>query len=75
MLKKLLFINVFVALLSPFNALHAQLSAKDSIIYTTAVKNVVVTYHKNIGDQTGKYNGSQNAGYTISFYEGHPYFF
>ena len=75
MLKKFLFITVFVALLSPFNALHAQLSAKDSIIYTTAVKNVVVTYHKNIGDQTGKYNGSQNAGYTISFYEGHPYFF
>ena len=75
MLKKLLFIIVFVALLSPFNALLAQLSAKDSLIYTEAVKNVVASYHKNIGDQTGKYNGSQNAGYTISFYEGHPYFF
>jgi len=75
MFKKLLIIVVFLALLAPFNALNAQLSAKDSIIYTEAVKNLVSTYHKNIGDQTGKYNGSQNASYTVSFYEGHPYFF
>ena len=75
MLKKFLFIIVFIASLSPLNALHAQLSAKDSLVYTTAVKNLVATYHHNIGDQTGKYNGSQNAGYKVSFYEGHPYFF
>jgi hypothetical protein len=75
MLKKYLFFIVLLASLTPFNALNAQLSAKDSLIYTEAVKNVLASYHKNIGDQTGKYNGSQNAGYTISFYEGHPYFF
>ena len=75
MLKKFLFIIVFVASLSPLNALHAQLSAKDSLVYTAAVKNLVTTYHNNIGDQTGKYNGSQNASYTVSFYEGHPYFY
>jgi len=75
MLKKFLFIVLLIASLTPLNALNAQLSAKDSLIYTEAVKNVVASYHKNIGDQTGKYNGSQNAGYTVSFYEGHPYFF
>lgn len=75
MLKKFLFIIVFIASLSPLNTLHAQLSIKDSLVHTAAVKNLVATYHKNIGDQTGKYNGSQNAGYTVSFYEGHPYFF
>jgi len=75
MLKKFLFITVLVALLTPFHTLHAQVSVKDSLIYTEAVKNLVASYHKNIGDQTGKYNGSQNAGYTVSFYEGHPYFF
>jgi len=75
MLKKFLFITVFVALLTPFKALNAQLSAKDSLIYTESANNIVVLSHKNIGDQTGKYNGSQNAGYTVSFYEGHPYFF
>jgi len=75
MLKKFLFIFLFIASLAPFHLLNAQLSAKDSLIYTTAINNVIATYHKNIGDQTGKYNGSQNAGYTVSFYEGHPYFF
>jgi hypothetical protein len=75
MLKKFLFIFLFIASLAPFHLLNAQLSSKDSLIYTTAVKNIIATYHKNIGDQTGKYNGSQNAGYTVSFYEGHPYFF
>jgi len=75
MLKKFLFITVLVALLTPFYSLHAQVSAKDSLIYTTAINNVIANYHSKIGDQTGKYNGSQNAGYTVSFYEGHPYFF
>jgi hypothetical protein len=75
MFKKFLFIIVFIASLSPLNAVQAQLLAKDSLVYTAAVKNLVATYHKNIGDQTGKYNGSQNAGYTVSFYEGHPYFY
>ena len=69
MLKKFLFIVLFIASLSPLNAIHAQLSAKDSLLHTAAVKNLVATYHKNIGDQTGKYNGSQNAGYTVSFYD------
>jgi hypothetical protein len=36
MYKKLLIIVVFLALLAPFNALNAQLSLKDSIIYTQA---------------------------------------
>ena len=75
MLKKFLFISLFITSLTSFNVLNAQLSAKDSLLYSTAVKNVVNIYHKNIGDQTGKYNGSQNASYTVSFYEGHPYFF
>jgi len=75
MLKNFLFIIVFVALLTPIHSLYAQVSVKDSLIYTTAVNNVIANYHKNIGDQTGKYNGSQNVSYTVSFYEGHPYFF
>ena len=75
MLKKILFILVFISMLTPFDTVHAQRSAKDSLIYATAINNVVANYHTKIGDQTGKYNGSQNAGYTVSFYEGHPYFF
>jgi hypothetical protein len=75
MLKTTLFIFVLFASLIPLNAVHAQLSEKDSLLYNSAVNNLVATYHKNIGDQIGKYNGSQNAGYTVSFYEGHPYFF
>ena len=75
MLKKFLFVFVFTALLTPLHSLYAQLSSKDSLIYAAAINNVIATYHKNIGDQTGKYNGSQNVAYTVSFYEGHPYFF
>jgi hypothetical protein len=74
-LKKFLFVVVFTALLTPLHSLYAQLSSKDSLIYANAINNVIATYHKNIGDQTGKYNGSQNVAYTVSFYEGHPYFF
>ena len=75
MSKKFLFIVLLIASLTHFNTSNAQFSIKDSLIYTEAIKNLVATYHNNIGDQTGKYNGSQNAGYTVSFYEGHPYFF
>lgn len=69
------FILLGILICHPFHSLLAQRIAKDSLIYNAALKNVMATYHINIGDQTGKYNGSQNAGYTISFYEGHPYFF
>jgi len=75
MLKKFLFIVLLISSLTSFKTLNAQLSAKDSLIYATAIHNVLANYHTKIGDQTGKYNGSQNAGYTVSFYEGHPYFF
>ena len=56
------------------NTAFAQLSTKDSIFYTASIHNALKVYHRNIGDQAAKFNGSQYQGYTVSFNDGHPYF-
>jgi hypothetical protein len=68
-------LTVLIVIISVFNTtLHAQLSAKDSIILNTSIQNAYKVYHNNIGDQAAKYNGSQYQGYTVSFSDGQPYF-
>lgn len=64
---------IFFTLITP--SLHAQLSRDDSVFYVKAVASAITVYHQNLGDQSGLYNGSQNAGYSFSFQSGgHPYF-
>ncbi len=53
---------------------HAQLSSKDSILLKSSVKNALTFYDQNIGEQSGKFNGSQNIGYPQGVIEKNPYF-
>lgn len=55
-------------------AVQAQLSTKDSSFLKSSVKNVLAFYDQNIGEQSGKFNGSQNIGYTQGIIEKNPYF-
>lgn len=55
-------------------ALQAQLSSKDSTILKSSVKNALTFYDQNIGEQSGKFNGSQNIGYPQGVIEKNPYF-
>jgi hypothetical protein len=54
--------------------IQAQLSSKDSILLKTSVKNTLTFYDQNIGEQSGKFNGSQNIGYPQGVIEKNPYF-
>lgn len=57
------------------NKTIAQLSADDSIFHSIAISNAVALYYRNIGDQSGLYNGSQYGDYPFKFKEGHPFFY
>ncbi len=52
----------------------AQLSSKDSSFLQNSVKNVLTFYDQNIGEQSGKFNGSQNIGYPIAVLDKNPYY-
>lgn len=54
--------------------LKAQLSSKDSSLLKSSINNVLSVYDQNIGEQSGKFNGSQNIGYPIGVIEKNPYF-
>ena len=56
------------------NPTYAQLSAKDSSLLKSSIKNVLEFYDQNIGEQSGKFNGSQNVGYLAAVIEKNPYF-
>jgi hypothetical protein len=53
---------------------QAQLSSKDSSLLKSSVKNALTFYDQNIGEQSGKFNGSQNIGYPQGVIEKNPYF-
>jgi len=53
---------------------QAQLSSKDSTLLKSSVKNALTYYDQNIGEQSGKFNGSQNIGYSQAIIEKNPYF-
>lgn len=53
---------------------NAQLSSKDSTILKSSLKNALTFYDQNIGEQSGKFNGSQNIGYPQGVIEKNPYF-
>lgn len=69
---RLIFCLTTFVLLSNF--LQAQITNKDSVFLQTSIKNVLHFYDQNIGEQSGKYNGSQNIGYSIATIEKNPYF-
>jgi hypothetical protein len=74
-LKKYFICFVFFAtLILLVKPLNAQLNSKDSAFLNKAIQNTIQVYHKGIGDQAAKFNGSQYQGYTVSFSDGHPYF-
>ncbi|MEI6595582.1 MAG: hypothetical protein WCO28_08455 [Bacteroidota bacterium] len=54
--------------------LKAQLSSKDSSLLKSSINNALSFYDKNIGEQSGKFNGSQNIGYPQGVIEKNPYF-
>lgn len=68
----------FVLVIALFFLLHAnskaQLSAKDSSFLNSSIKNVLHFYDQGIGEQAGKFNGSQNIGYPTRVLEKNPYF-
>jgi hypothetical protein len=54
---------------------QAQTSRDDSAYYEKAVANTIAIYHRNVGDQSGLFNGRQYAGYPYSFQlGGFPFF-
>ena len=53
---------------------QAQLSSKDSSLLKSSVNNALTFYDQNIGEQSGKFNGSQNIGYPQGVIEKNPYF-
>lgn len=54
--------------------LKAQLSSKDSSLLKSSINNALSFYDQNIGEQSGKFNGSQNIGYPQGVIEKNPYF-
>ncbi len=56
------------------SSLKAQLSSKDSSLLKSGISNVLSVYEQNIGEQSGKFNGSQNIGYPNGVIEKNPYF-
>lgn len=69
--KPILCLSTFLLL---SNFLSAQLSSSDSSFLQTGIKNVLRFYDQNIGEQSGKFNGSQNIGYSNAALEKNPYF-
>ncbi len=63
-----------IALFCSIATLHAQLSSKDSTLLKSSINNVLSYYDQNIGEQSGKFNGSQNIGYPQGVIEKNPYF-
>jgi len=64
---------IIVALFATY-PIQAQLSSKDSSHLKLSIKNLLDYYDQNIGEQSGKFNGSQNIGYTQAVIEKNPYF-
>lgn len=63
-----------ILLLFSANPINAQLSSKDSSHLKLSIKNVLEFYDQNIGEQSVKFNGSQNIGYPSAVIEKNPYF-
>jgi hypothetical protein len=63
-----------IALLCSIAPLKAQLSSKDSFLLRSSINNTLAFYDQNIGEQSGKFNGSQNIGYPQGVIEKNPYF-
>jgi hypothetical protein len=63
-----------IALFCTIVQLKAQLSAKDSSLLKSSINNALSFYDQNIGEQAGKFNGSQNIGYPQGAIEKNPYF-
>ncbi len=57
-----------------YGSVNAQLSSKDSSFLLTSVKNVLTFYDQNIEEQSGKFNGSQNIGYSNAILDKNPYY-
>lgn len=71
-LRILCLFTIFVLFLA--NPTNAQLSSKDSTHLKLSIKNALEFYDQNIGEQSGKFNGSQNIGYPAAVIEKNPYF-
>jgi hypothetical protein len=63
-----------IVLFCSIASLNAQLSSKDSSLLKSSINNVLSYYDQNIGEQSGKFNGSQNIGYPQGIIEKNPYF-
>jgi hypothetical protein len=63
-----------IALFYSITSLKAQLSSKDSSLLRSSINHVLSLYDQNIGEQSGKFNGSQNIGYPNGVIEKNPYF-
>jgi hypothetical protein len=63
-----------IALSCSIAQLNAQLSSKDSSLLKSSINNALTFYDQNIGEQSGKFNGSQNIGYPQGVIEKNPYF-
>lgn len=70
---RILYLCTILVLFSA-NPINAQLSSKDSSLLKSSIKNVLEFYDQNIGEQSGKFNGSQNIGYPSAVIEKNPYF-
>lgn len=70
---RILYLVVIATLLLPV-PIQAQLSSKDSSLLKSSVKNALTFYDQNIGEQSGKFNGTQNIGYPQGVIEKNPYF-
>ncbi|MEI8075394.1 MAG: hypothetical protein WCH78_11650 [Bacteroidota bacterium] len=74
MLALRIFCLVTVTSIFQTNSAHAQVSQKDSSFLKSSINHALTFYDQNIGEQSGKYNGSQNIGYPQGVIDKNPYF-
>ena len=67
-------LSVFAITFIVYGSINAQLSSKDSSLLNTSIRNVFSYYDLNIGEQSAKFNGSQNKGYSTAILEKNPYY-
>ncbi|MEP6749843.1 MAG: hypothetical protein ABJB86_19050 [Bacteroidota bacterium] len=69
------FLSVIAVFIFSTEAMVAQSSTDDSVLYERAIHNLVGLYQQSSGDQSGLFNGSQYGSYPFKFEEaGHAYF-
>lgn len=67
-------VSYFFFILLFFQPVTGRSQQEDSIFYQSALRNTEALYYRQIGAQSGLYNGSIYSAYSYTWKEGSPYF-